>query len=530
MPRLSLLLVALAGADAASSVCSSNGITTCDDNSCSTTTSDGYTLNCISVGGELYDIFPIENGITTCGANDDNSCPDGTDIWVPRTYDHAKAVWDEYGGDGGDWWSSSGSYIGFVGIYRPASGGATYDECCEDSWSQAMNSDDMASYTGVGWTSVAAIPEPWYMRSTAYSEPNGDYDAYCWLDIWNFHDHEGFEFNDESCGVCSDTYLCSTNEWESQPPTASPAPTVSAVPTPSACCPEEFTDCGTFCDYNSDCVGDNWCGDGSWNLCGDDYNYDESWHCIICSFEKSWYNDHSCPPGYNDCGWGCDLDDDCSAYNEHTGHDNEQYSGLAQVAYPCDRLPDDYDNYYYGEHDDGYGDDCSQEWCTSDDGNGGHDCWAGSEHEACTCQYGEAKVIYDDGGEYVMYTCCTDGQGTDGEECNDCCTDVGLIIVIIITSVVGFIIIATCVGIAICYFAKCACFAQPPTPGFQPQQPGVQMQQVPMAQARAMPMQQGVILGQQPTGVIQQPQAQPGPILTGTVVSAAPPTKSNIAL
>ena len=69
-----------------------------------------------------------------------------------------------------------------------------------------------------------------------------------------------------------------------------------------------------------------------------------------------------------------------------------------------------------------------------------------------------------------------------------------------------------------------------PTPGFQPQQPGVQMQQVPMAQAQAMPMQQGVILGQQPTGVIQQPQAQPGPILTGTVVSAAPPTKSNIAL
>ena len=230
MPRLSLLLVALAGADAASSVCSSNGITTCDDNSCSTTTSDGYTLNCISVGGELYDIFPIENGITTCGANDDNSCPDGTDIWVPRSYDHAKAVWDEYGGDGGGWWSyDDDSYINIVGIYRPASGGATYNGCCSDTWSQAMNSDDMASYTGIGWTSVADVPEPWFMRSTAYSEPNGDYTESCWLDIYSWEDGVGWEFNDESCNACSDTYLCSSNGAGSAPTSAPTAPT--GVPT-----------------------------------------------------------------------------------------------------------------------------------------------------------------------------------------------------------------------------------------------------------------------------------------------------------
>ena len=36
-------------------------------------------------------------------------------------------------------------------------------------------------------------------------------------------------------------------------------------------CPPEFTDCGTFCDYDSDCIGDHNCGDGSWDLCGDDY-------------------------------------------------------------------------------------------------------------------------------------------------------------------------------------------------------------------------------------------------------------------
>ena len=52
----------------------------------------GNTVDCISADGLLYDIFPVLNGIVTCGANDANSCPDGTDIWVPRTYEHAKAV------------------------------------------------------------------------------------------------------------------------------------------------------------------------------------------------------------------------------------------------------------------------------------------------------------------------------------------------------------------------------------------------------------------------------------------------------
>ena len=381
MPRLSLLLVALAGADAASSVCSSNGITTCDDNSCSTTTSDGYTLNCISVGGELYDIFPIENGITTCGANDDNSCPDGTDIWVPRTYDHAKAVWDEYGGDSWGYYGDSDSYIDIVGIYRPASGGANYDDCCSDTWSQAMNSDDMASYTGVGWTSVADVPEPWFMRSTAYSEPNGDYTEYCWLYIYHWEDGHGWGFNDQSCGACSDRYLCSSNEWDTQPPTVTPIPTVTPVPTESPCCPDEFNDCGTFCDYDGDCSGDNYCGDGSWDLCDDDYDD----NCIICSFDKSWYHTHNCPPGYNDCGWGCDLDPDCSAYNEHTGADSEQYSGLAQVAYSCSELPDDNYYYYYGGDYYYYGNgECDDDYAwfwgveINDDLEGQWSCWDAS--------------------------------------------------------------------------------------------------------------------------------------------------------
>ena len=203
------------------------------------------------------------------------------------------------------------------------------------------------------------------------------------------------------------------------------------------------------------------------------------------SVVSSWEADHCCQDEDYCCGY-----ESCGAGSDGCGY-----------RFRC-----------YGDYESsgGY---CSQEWCTSPNGDGGHDCWAGTESEACTCSQGKAKVVYDDGGEYVQYTCCTDGSGT-GEECNDCCTDTGLIILIIVLSIVGFALFATCVGIAICYFAKCACFAQPTiAPGFQQQQPGVQM--VEMGQ-----MQQGVIVQpQQPQGVIVAPPQQ------GMVVQAMP-TKS----
>ena len=57
-------------------------------------------------------------------------------------------------------------------------------------------------------------------------------------------------------------------------------------------------------------------------------DYDDN--CIICSFDKSWYHTHNCPPGYYDCGWGCDIDYDCSAQRAHDA-DSEQYSSAGRV-------------------------------------------------------------------------------------------------------------------------------------------------------------------------------------------------------
>ena len=35
---------------------------------------------------------------------------------------------------------------------------------------------------------------------------------------------------------------------------------------------------------------------------------------------------------------------------------------------------------------------CSPKWCTSPDGAGSTDCWAGSGSEGCTCALGEART------------------------------------------------------------------------------------------------------------------------------------------
>ena len=65
---------------------------------------------------------------------------------------------------------------------------------------------------------------------------------------------------------------------------------------------------------------------------------------------------------------------------------------------------------------------CSSTLCTSPNGWGGYDCWAGSPTEACTCSSGTAKATGETteymGQTYYLYTCCSDGSGT-GEQCGE---------------------------------------------------------------------------------------------------------------
>ena len=143
---------------------------------------------------------------------------------------------------------------------------------------------------------------------------------------------------------------------------------------------------------------------------------------------------------------------------------------------------------------------CSQAYCTSPDGNGGYDCWAGSEHEECSCSNGyEAKetgtTLDYDGDTYYDYVCCPAGtQGTVGEECGECCIDVGAIIGAIIGGIVGGICFCVCVGVGICFVTKTCCFAQ--------------MGNAPVAAVQVQPQQQPAVQGAilQPQGQVMQAQ------------------------
>ena len=210
-----------------SSICTSQGVTVMEGQE------EGPEVYCFEIDGALYDIIPITSGETTCGKDDTNSCPEGTNIWVPRGYGHAKYVWDTF-------MSPNNDYM-FAGIYRS-------DDGCGSCTSFSMNSDDMATYVAaadynIGWTSVAFEPEPWFMRSNYWSEPNGDYDANCWLSIYGFdYDYNngygygyyyypndddsgegGFQFNDFNCEYCYSSYLCSTNGGYAPAPTPAPS-------------------------------------------------------------------------------------------------------------------------------------------------------------------------------------------------------------------------------------------------------------------------------------------------------------------
>ena len=46
-------------------------------------------LHCIELPDKtLVDVLEVEGGTSTCGHIDDNSCPAGYDIWIPRSYEH----------------------------------------------------------------------------------------------------------------------------------------------------------------------------------------------------------------------------------------------------------------------------------------------------------------------------------------------------------------------------------------------------------------------------------------------------------
>jgi len=137
-------------------------------------------------------------------STDKNSCPQGTKLFSPRTRN--------------DWRSFLASATPLraphwiIDVTRPQNG-------CGGCTKNEMNSQNVAQKT---WRT--ADNSPWWLRSKKYSEPNGDYHANCYLDLWHTpKDEDGVTFNDGKCNYHSKSYYCQRSKMSTRPKDGSPA-------------------------------------------------------------------------------------------------------------------------------------------------------------------------------------------------------------------------------------------------------------------------------------------------------------------
>jgi len=122
-------------------------------------------------------------------SKDKNSCPSGTKIFSPRT----RADWKTF--------LTSATPLRnphwIIDVTRPQNG-------CGGCTGHVMNSGVAAQAT---WGTSDG--SPWWLRSTSYSQPNGDYLANCYLDLWHKPANENsVTFDDGNCNFHARSYYC----------------------------------------------------------------------------------------------------------------------------------------------------------------------------------------------------------------------------------------------------------------------------------------------------------------------------------
>jgi hypothetical protein len=137
-------------------------------------------------------------------STDKDSCPDGTKIFSPRTRSDWKTfLFSAQPLRDPNW---------IIDITRPQNG-------CGGCTKAQMNSDQVAQKS---W--VTSDGSPWWLRSSTYSEPNGDYSANCYMDLWRTPNQEdSITFNDQKCTYHSTSYYCQAKQLSTEPKPGSPA-------------------------------------------------------------------------------------------------------------------------------------------------------------------------------------------------------------------------------------------------------------------------------------------------------------------
>jgi len=153
-----------------------------------------------SAGG----LVKCTNGFDVYKSLQKNSCPRGTKIFSPMT----RNDWRTFLASADD--LRAPNWI--IDVTRPANS-------CGGCTGNPMNSKNRNQKS---WKTSDG--SPWWLRSTQFSEPNGDYSANCYLDLWHGkpRNENSVSFNDGRCSYHSKSYYCQPVNLGLKPKAGSP--------------------------------------------------------------------------------------------------------------------------------------------------------------------------------------------------------------------------------------------------------------------------------------------------------------------
>jgi hypothetical protein len=135
-------------------------------------------------------IVKCENCVEVKKSDQKNSCPKGQKLFSPQT----REDWKTFLASGG---APLRQPHWIIDVTRPANG-------CGGCTRADMNSASTSQST---WRTEDK--SPWWLRSSRYNEPNGDYSANCYLDLWQTPSNENsVTWNDGNCNYRSKSYYC----------------------------------------------------------------------------------------------------------------------------------------------------------------------------------------------------------------------------------------------------------------------------------------------------------------------------------
>jgi len=183
----------------------------------SLTPNTGSPTSCVCKKVELMGTYSAgvvvkcEKCLDVYRSKDKNSCPSGTKIFSPRT----RADWKTFLASAVP--LRSPHWI--IDVTRPQNG-------CGGCTKHAMNSGVAAQAT---W--VTSDGSPWWLRSTTYSQPNGDYIANCYMDLWSKPSNENsITIDDGNCNFHARSYYCQSFKTTTTTTTTTKAPPPTKPP------------------------------------------------------------------------------------------------------------------------------------------------------------------------------------------------------------------------------------------------------------------------------------------------------------